>query len=486
MINSVVECPLPSLVAGEMHSNPSSDTEVECISFKEKPIMSKGRILKNLFVLNFFFCLFYTGFWALTNLQSTMNAKSGMGPDSQAVIYLFSMFSSLFLPELMTDKFGCKTVIIVSTFICLPYIASNMYLRWDTFMISSALYGLGSGPFSAAQTIYIDELATRFQGQVTENIEFIMACFFGVYTFFMENTQVWGNAVSSWVLQPDKHVHVNFSRRALCGVHFELHGNETNTNLIPPTESARVWLVSIYVIMGLLALIFWIIFLDPLKNDIKEGNGCSTVSDRIRGSLKHFVTPQQLLLIPITIYMGLESAFYSNDYTEAYIACSWGVHHVGFVTVCFGVCGALMSLLVGPLVKCISQMAVLILAACANVSVCIVLYLWQPSPDFPPAYFIIAGVWGMGDAIWWSQVTALYGLMFPNDREAAFSNLYFWSFLGFFLSYSYANYFTVAVKINILLCFLVTGMIGYLIGQIKIKCAPAVTEYVTIPNSEDE
>lgn len=319
MINSVVECPLPSLAAGgEILMEPSSDPDdIECIKLMEPPIMSKGRILKNLFVLNFFYCLFYTGFWALTNLQSTMNAEKGMGPDSQAVIYLFSMFSSLFLPELMTDKFGCKTVVIVSTFICLPYIASNMYLRWDVFMISSALYGLGSGPFSAAQTIYIDELANRFQGQVTENIEFIMACFFGVYTFFMENTQVWGNAVSSLVLQPDKHVRLNFSRRNLCGIHFDRSAdNDTNSNLLPPTENERIWLVSIYVIMGFVALIFWIFFLDPLKNDIKQGNGCSAASDRLRGSVKHFVTPQQLLLIPITIFMGIESAFYSNDYTE--------------------------------------------------------------------------------------------------------------------------------------------------------------------------
>lgn len=280
--------------------------------------MSKGRILKNLFVLNFFYCLFYTGFWALTNLQSTMNAEAGMGPDSQAVIYLFSMISSMFLPELMTDKFGCKTVVIASTFICLPYIASNVYLRWDVFMISSALYGLGSGPFSAAQSIYIDELAIRFEGQVTENREFIMASFFGVYTFFMENTQVWGNAVSSLVLQPEKHVHMNFSIRDACGIRFEqsVNGNTTNTNLIPPTEDERIWLVSIYVAMGFLALFFWMIFLDPLKNDIKVGNGCHTVVDRLQKSLKHFVTPHQLLLIPITIYIGMESAFYSNDFTE--------------------------------------------------------------------------------------------------------------------------------------------------------------------------
>ncbi|KFM75915.1 Protein unc-93-like protein, partial [Stegodyphus mimosarum] len=168
--------------------------------------------------------------------------------------------------------------------------------------------------------------------------------------------------------------------------------------------------------------------------------------------------------------------------SKAYIACSWGIHHVGFVTICFGVCGAIMAVLVGPLVKCISQMSVLILAACINVTTCGLLYVWEPTPDNVTTYFVFAGVWGMADAIWWSQITALYGLMFPNDREAAFSNFFFWSFLGFFLCYSYANYFSVAVKIDILLFFLITGIICYLIGQIKIKWSPR-REYVVI---EDE
>ncbi|XP_055938341.1 protein unc-93 homolog A-like isoform X2 [Argiope bruennichi] len=453
-------------------------------SLQGEEIMSRWRIFKNLFVLCFTYCLFYTGFWALTNLQSTMNAAAGMGPDSQAVIYGFSMASSLFLPEMTMDWYGCKKVMIVATSLCLPYIAANIYLRWDALLISSALYGLASGPYSAAFTVYIDEIALQFERSVDENVEFIMACFFGFYTFFMENTQVWGNIVSSLVLRPDKLPDIiNASKPEQCGINFDLGGNSTNTNLTPPSHEERFLLVGIFIGMGVVSLILFGLFLDPLKNDIKR-DGCDAVAGRFVKSLKHYRTFHQILLIPITIYIGIESALYSNEFTQAYIACSWGVHHVGFVTVCFGVCGALMSLLVGPLVKCISQMAVLILAALANVSICIVLFLWEPTPEFKTMYFVIAGVWGMGDAIWWSQVTALYGLMFPNDREAAFSNLYFWSFLGFFLSYSYANYFTVAVKINILLCFLLAGMLGYMIGQIRLKCSSR-KEYVPIPDSGD-
>ncbi|GIY05239.1 protein unc-93 A [Caerostris extrusa] len=284
---------------------------------KEPEPMSRGRILKNLFVISFCYCLFYTGFWALTNLQSTMNAMSGMGPDSQAVIYGFSMASSLFLPELTIDRFGCKTVLITTTTLCLPYIAANVYLRWDSLMASSALYGLASGPFSAALTVYIDEIALRFERTVNENVEFVMCCFFGVYTFFMENTQVWGNAISSFVLKPEAHIpgHLNVSLPEECGIHFELESNLTNDNLIPPSEEERFMLIGIFVGMGVLALFLFGFFLDPLKNDIKR-EGCEALAGRFVSSLRHYKTLHQILLIPITVLIGIESALYSNEFTQ--------------------------------------------------------------------------------------------------------------------------------------------------------------------------
>ncbi|GIY05247.1 UNC93-like protein [Caerostris extrusa] len=297
---------------------------------------SRSRILKNLFVVSLGYCLFYSGFWALTNLQSTMNAVAGMGPDSQAVIYGFSMVSSLFLPELTIDRFGCKTVLIGTSFLCLPYIAANIYLRWDSLMVSSALYGLASGPFSAALTVYIDEIALRFERTVDENVECVMSTFFGAFAFSMENTQVWGNALSYFILKPESHIpsNLNVSLPEDCGIHFDPNANATNTNLTPPTAEERYLLVGIFVGMGLLALLLFGLFLDPLRNDIKR-EGCDAIAGRFVSSLRHYRTLHQILLIPLTVLIGIESALYSNEFTQAYIACSWGVHHVGFVTVCF-------------------------------------------------------------------------------------------------------------------------------------------------------
>ncbi|XP_035223806.1 protein unc-93 homolog A-like isoform X4 [Stegodyphus dumicola] len=464
--------------------NPSINQESPCLEPAVLPSvnMSKKRIIKNFLVMNFTFFLSLTGFFILANLQSTMNAAKGMGPDSQLVVYGFSMLSCIVLPDILIAKFGAKKTYVLAMLVSVPYIASNFILRWDTMLSAAALLGLTSGPMNAAQSVYTDEMAVRFKHTVKEKLETVRAFFFGIFVFFSENIQVWGNAISYFVLSLDKHVppSKNFSLLTHCGIKFR--SNETNTNLIPPSDHERFLLISIFSVMGIVAVILGAFFMDPLENDIREEDGCQEVKNRVLAAVKLLKNPYQLLLLPISIFCGLENGFYVNDFTQAYIACSWGIHHVGFVTICFGVCGAIMAVLVGPLVRCISQMSVLILAACINVTTCGLLYVWEPTPDNVTTYFVFAGVWGMADAIWWSQITALYGLMFPNDREAAFSNFFFWSFLGFFLCYSYANYFSVALKLGILLFFLVTGIICYLIGQIKIKRSPR-REYIVI---EDE
>ncbi|CAL1287423.1 unnamed protein product [Larinioides sclopetarius] len=440
--------------------------------------MNKKRIVKNLLVMFSSYFIFFLGFQSLSNLQTTLNSEQGIGVDSQALIYASSMISSILLPNLLIKTIGCKWT-LVSMFLCsLPYMISNYKPSFGFMMPSSILMGAAISPLNTAGAFYINEMSLRYHTiDMSESMETILARFFGILSFFQENTQIWGNLVSYYILRPAT-IPLTNQTNITCGINFvkNPNGNGTNPNLQPPSAEKRYILITIYVLSAVIAASLMGFFLDKLENDIQKGKRgqCKEVLWRLLAAAKHAILPDQILLLPMSIFFGLELAFYTGEITEAFIACSWGVHHVGLVTICFGVCGALMSLLVGPLVKCISLMAVLFLATIAYVFNCVVLFLWEPTPEFKTIYFVIAGIWGMADAIWWSQVAALYGLMFPNDREAAFSNLYFWCFFGFFLSYSYANYFTMTVKIYILLCFLFAGMLGYMIGQIKLKCSTSL------------
>ncbi|GBM02103.1 hypothetical protein AVEN_190543-1 [Araneus ventricosus] len=276
----------------------------------------RKRCIWNMFIFSVCYFLTFTGFWALSNLQSTMNAAGNIGDYSQAVIYVTSMFSSLFLPKMFIEKFGCKTLLALGTLACCFTIASNMYLNWGLMMTASAVAGLVNGPYISAQTLYIDELATRFQSTISGNLEFIMAAFFGVFMFFMESTQVWGNLISYFVLSSGNSSDGNASVPSECGINFFPSNNESNKNLDPPSEDKRLLLTGIFLAMGLLAFLILLALLEPLKNDVKAKSGCRSVGHQLISSVRQLQNPQQLLLIPLTLYIGLEGPFYAFDITQ--------------------------------------------------------------------------------------------------------------------------------------------------------------------------
>lgn len=482
---------VPLLDAAGSINKKSYTEELPSVLPRNLQRMSESSVVKNLFVMCVCLMVLCTGLQGLSNLQSTMNGEHGLGVDSQAVIYAFSMLSSILLPTLMVTRLGCKTTIVFMMITTIPYIIANFYPTWRTLMPTAILSGLSAGPLCTAIAIYTNELAYSYRIYVTDSIESVVSRFYGVYSFFTENTQIWGNLLSYLILMPTmERIQVHSNSTQKCGVWFvnyDKFTNASNPNLEPPKDKDRFTLVWVYTGCALLATFMLFLFLDSLDSDRERSGGNEdspreTCCSSLLAAVKHLSKPNQILLLPLTVYCGLENAFYTADFTKAYIACSWGIHHVGFVTICFGVTGALMAVLVGELVKHLTQTFVFIAAGCISMATYVCLYLWDPNPSNPVIFFIVAGVWGLTDAVWWSQIPALYGMVFNDSKEGAFSNFYFWSYLGFFVNYSYANCFSVSVKINILMCFLLIGMIGYLTVQLKTKIS-ARRQYILIADN---
>lgn len=289
---------------------------IEDIKIVEGTQTSKKRVFRNVLILCVTYLLFFTGFWSLTNLQSTMNASQGIGVESQAIIYLCSM-ASCFLSDLAISKVGCKTTCAIALLLSCPYFAANLYLRWDTMIICSVLYGFASGPLNAAINFYLDEMCVRFKAASGESRENVSAFFFGLFMFFSEFTQVIGNTLSYYIMVKDHPPPpMNFSTDRECGIHFnQFADNVTNSNLDPPSDHDRYMVVGTFLVLGLLGAI-GPLFLDPLKNDIKPTDGCRSVMRRISSAARHLKNPHQLLLLPLTIFLGMEGPFYSADFTE--------------------------------------------------------------------------------------------------------------------------------------------------------------------------
>ena len=84
--------------------------------------------------------------------------------------------------------------------------------------------------------------------------------------------------------------------------------------------------------------------------------------------------------------------------------------------------------------------------------------------------YVLAALWGTADAIWQTQINALYGVLFANDEEAAFSNYRLWESLGFLLAFiTQALGVCVFPKLILAIFFLAVGMTGYAILEYRIK-----------------
>ena len=64
-------------------------------------------------------------------------------------------------------------------------------------------------------------------------------------------------------------------------------------------------------------------------------------------------------------------------------------------------------------------------------------------------------------------LSALYGVLFESDEEAAFSNYRLWESLGFIFAYILQINVCIYTKLWVILCVLGTGMLGYLIIEFQ-------------------
>ncbi|EZA55518.1 UNC93-like protein [Ooceraea biroi] len=198
------------------------------------------------------------------------------------------------------------------------------------------------------------------------------------------------------------------------------------------------------------------------RSDSQELSGIQLLS----ATAYQLKKPYQQLLIPITIWIGMEQAFIGADFTQAYISCALGVHRVGYVMICFGVVNAGCSLLFGSLMKFVGRQPLMALGAIVHASLVVVLLMWKPHPENPYVFYSVSGLWGVGDAVWQTQVNGLYGTLFRRNKEAAFSNYRLWESAGFVIAYAYSTHLCARMKLYVLLTVLITGTTGYVIVEL--------------------
>ncbi|XP_033221667.1 UNC93-like protein [Belonocnema kinseyi] len=454
---------------------PSSDDDTQSRKFKLSR-SEKWRILKNIGTVSIAFMVQFTAFQGTANLQSSINAKEGLGTVSLSAIYAALVLSCIFVPTFVIKRLTVKWTLCVSMLCYAPYIGSQFYPRFYTLVPAGVLLGLGAAPMWAAKATYLTQVGGVYAKLTDQPADAIVVRFFGFFFLAWQTAELWGNLVSSLVLSGGEFGGASNStsndnaKVKLCGADFCVHGNGGHESLERPPDSEIYEISAIYLSCVVVAVIIVALFVDPLSRygekqrraDSQELSGIQLLS----ATAYQLKKPYQQLLIPITVWIGMEQAFIGADFTQAYISCALGVHKVGYVMICFGVVNAGCSLLFGSIMKFIGRQPVMALGAVVHVSLIAVLLNWKPHPDNPYTFYTISGLWGVGDAVWQTQVNGLYGTLFRRNKEAAFSNYRLWESAGFVVAYAYSTHLCARMKLYALLFVLIIGSAGYVVVEI--------------------
>ncbi|GJP32944.1 hypothetical protein CLOM_g17518 [Closterium sp. NIES-68] len=138
------------------------------------------------------------------------------------------------------------------------------------------------------------------------------------------------------------------------------------------------------------------------------------------------------LLLPLLLYIGLQSAFVAADFTLYVVRPALGVAWIGGAMSVFGVANSLACMAAARFSSGLpSILATLLIGAACQVAVLLSLLLLGAITATPWLAFSLvllqAVLWGVGDAAFQSQINALLPLVFPSDMDASFAHMKMWT-----------------------------------------------------------
>lgn len=115
----------------------------------------------------------------------------------------------------------------------------------------------------------------------------------------------------------------NFSEAALdlCGANFCVVESSDNANLERPPDSEIYLISSIYLACIVAAVAIIALFMDPLSRYGERRRGSITAQEvsgleLVSATFKQLRKPNQQLLIPLTVFIGMEQALIGADFTQ--------------------------------------------------------------------------------------------------------------------------------------------------------------------------
>ena len=94
---------------------------------------------------------------------------------------------------------------------------------------------------------------------------------------------------------------------------------------------------------------------------------------------------------------------------QGYVSCAFGVENVGYVLMVYGACDAFCSFSFGFIIKKVGRVPIFLFGALINVICVVVFFTWSPNPEQAYLFYVLAGLWGVADAVWQTQINGEAG-----------------------------------------------------------------------------
>ncbi|CAH1785835.1 unnamed protein product [Owenia fusiformis] len=486
------------------------------------PELKKSKIksiYKNLMVLSFSFMFIMTAFMSLQSLQSSLNREAGVGVISLSCLYGGALFSCMFAPVLI-KKFGPKWCLSFGWLTQCIFTSANFYPKMYTLVPAGAILGIGTGLIWTSQGVYLTTIALEFASISRETGPSVMSRFNGIFFMIFQSTQIWGNLISSLILHtsgendisPENFteiVHLNqtdvtqlnqtyitqldqiyvpqlnqtyvthkedsFQNEITrCGAKFCPFEQSTNgTAFTAPPKNIVYTLMGIFLSCGIAGTCLTVFFLSRLpqksSREISEEEDL-TLCERLSSTFQLLVKDVRMpLLAALCFYTGTEQALMYGDFTQSFIGCELGVGWVGYIMICLGVCNATFAFILGRLEKYTGRPALFVSATVINVALMLTMLMWTPDKQQMYVFFIIPALWGACDAVWQSQTSALLGVLFSSQKEAAFANFRLWQNLAQTIAFATSGLMCMSVKVIIAITLACISLALYIVVEVKEK-----------------
>ncbi|CAF0869436.1 unnamed protein product [Brachionus calyciflorus] len=431
----------------------------------------RRNIKKNLIVFSLSYLLQFSAANGLNNLQSSLNSYQNLGITSLLVSAISFSLSCLFLPSIMLRFLGFKWPLVICQSIVALFIVANFKATFWTLIPVSFFFGIALSTLWTYQGTFVAHLAHDYNKNSSHKNPNILVKFFGIFFILFQLNQVFGNLISSIVLNPQ--LFENFASS------FNLVTNRTTNftcgsqdcpgpaSVVQRPNDEKVYLLcSIYLSISILGVLLIVFLLDNIRPDKDD---LDVFSKTIKDTIKLICTSlKKILLLPTLGFFALMATFVGVEMSKSYIACAYGIHSIGLWFVIWGVSSSIFSTIIGHVTKYVRKTFMLMLFVSVNCAILVYLLFWSMDSQ---VWIIISFsiVFGCLDTTYATCMNATIGDVFHDKLSPAYAANRFSISLFFLLSYACSEFFCVYQKINAILGLGAISLITLIIFEFKIN-----------------